>query len=101
MSAPGGNESGAGVVLCYVRTHSVLNEAGTGLSRDGAGRWGVPVAVLVAVAMAAGVSAALTADRIHAGTAAAGGGAVTVTAAQAIASPAAARGVAAPAKARG
>jgi hypothetical protein len=84
-----------------VRTHSVLDEAGTGLSRDGAGRWGVPVAVLVAVAMAAGVSAALTADRIHAGTAAAGGGAVTVPAAQAVTSLAAPGGAAGPAKARG
>lgn len=101
MSARGGNESGAGVVLCYVRTHSVLNEAGTGLSRDGAGRWGVPVAVLVAVAMAAGVSAALTVDRIHAGTAAAGGGAVTVTAAPALTPSAAPGGAAAPARTRG
>lgn len=44
------------------------------------GRWGVPLAAAAAVAMAAGVTATLTVNRIHQGIGVASGGAVRVTA---------------------
>jgi hypothetical protein len=44
------------------------------------GRWGVPLAAAAAVAMAAGVTATLTVNRIHQGVGGAAGGAVRVSA---------------------
>ena len=57
---------------------------GTGGPRYGAGRWtgrwGVPLAAAAAVAMAAGVTATLTVNRIHQGMEVASGGAARVSA---------------------
>lgn len=67
-----GNGTGANSVCCYVRILPIANNAVFGLRRHGAGRWGVPVAASVAVAMTVGVSAALTVSRIDHGTVADG-----------------------------
>lgn len=97
----GCNGSGASTVFLYVRTSSVLNDAAPAPYRGGAGRLSVLVAALAAIAVAAGVSAALTVARIHAGTAAAGGNRVTVASAPASASFTAPGAKAAAAETRG
>ena len=66
---------GASTVSIYVQTPPIAQEADhepvSGLYRRGTRRWGVPLAAVTAFAMAAGVSAALTVNRIDHGTAAA------------------------------
>jgi hypothetical protein len=67
-----GNGTGANSVCCYVSILLIADKAVFGLRRRGAGRWGVPVAASLAVAVAVGVSAALIVSRVAHGTAADG-----------------------------
>ena len=75
---------GTQAVFCYVRAQTLTGGAVAGLHQRGAGRWGVPVAAGVAVAMALGVSAGLVINRIDDGTAAVGGAWLTVASAHAV-----------------
>jgi hypothetical protein len=73
-------------VFCYVRSQTLTGGAVAALHRRGAGRWSVPVAVIVAVALALGVCAALVVNRIDDGTAADGGASFVVASAHAVSS---------------
>lgn len=68
----GGNGTGASYVCCYVSILLIADRAVFGLRRRGAGRFGVPVAVCLAVVVAVGLSAVLAVSRIAHGTAADG-----------------------------
>lgn len=68
----------------------ITDKAVFALRRRGAGRWGMPVATVTAVALTVGVSTALTVNRIEHGTAA-DRGRPTVTTAQAAPAGAAGR----------
>ena len=67
-----GNPLGTRFVFCRVRSQTLTGGAVAALHRRGAGRWSVPVAAIVAVALALGVCAALVVNRIDDGTAAVG-----------------------------
>jgi len=74
-----GNVSGAATVSCYVRSLLMQDVTVAGLYRRGTGRWGVALAVFIAVALTVGLSAALAVTRIDNGTDALGGLAHIVT----------------------
>jgi AraC-like DNA-binding protein len=68
-----GNGSGASAVSCYVRSLLIQDVTIAGLYRRGTGRWGVALAVFIAIALTVGLSAALAVTRIDNGTDALGG----------------------------
>lgn len=81
-----GNPLGVRFVFCYVRSQTLTGGAVAALHRRGAGRWSVPVAAIVAVALALGVCAALVVNRIDDGTAAVGDASSIVASAHTVSS---------------
>lgn len=83
-----GNVSGASAVSCYVRSLLIQDVTIAGLYRRGTGRWGVALAVFIAIALTVGLSAALAVTRIDNGTDALGGLTHIVASVSASAAPA-------------